>query len=154
MKTDYERLRELRKHYKLSQTEFAEKLGVTRSVIKNLELGVVEIKEHMLKLIAATFNVNEEWLRNGTGEMLIQTPKNILEELVAAHGLTEKETAIVSAFLDLSPAGRSAIIEYVEKAARGLSSDPVSSAPTRDEIINNDIIATEKKIQEITKKEV
>lgn len=154
MKTDYERLRELRKHYKLSQTEFAEKLGVTRSVIKNLELGVVEIKEHMLKLIAATFNVNEEWLRNGTGEMLIQTPKNILDELVAAHGLTEKETAIVSAFLDLSPAGRSAIIEYVEKAARGLSSDPVSSAPSRDEIINNDIIATEKKIREITKKEV
>lgn len=154
MKTDYERLRELRKHFKLSQTEFAEKLGVTRSVIKNLELGVVEIKEHMMKLISATFNTNEEWLKNGTGEMLIQTPKNILDELVVAHGLTEKETAIVSAFLDLSPAGRSAIIEYVEKAARGLSSDPVSSAPTRDEIINNDIVATEKKIQEITKKEV
>ena len=32
--------------------------------------------------------------------------------------------------MDLSPAGRSAIIEYVEKAARGLSSDPASSAPT------------------------
>lgn len=154
MKTDFERLRELRKHFKLSQTEFAEKIGVTRSVIKNLELGVVDIKDHMLKLIAATFKVNEEWLRNGTGEMLIQTPKNILDELVAAHGLTEKETAIVSAFLDLSPAGRSAIIEYVEKAARGLSSDPVSSAPTRDKIIGDDIVATEKKIREITKKEV
>jgi len=149
-----ERLKEIRNYTGLSQAKFGSVLGVSRDSINNYELGRVVPSELFINHLCDTYNINEEWLRNGTGEMLIQTPKNILDELVAAHGLTEKETVIVSAFLDLSPAGRSAIIEYVEKAARGLSSDPVSSAPTRDEIINNDIIATEKKIQEITKKEV
>lgn len=152
--TDYERIKELRKHLKLSQTDFATKIGVTRGVIANIEAGLVEIKDYVLKLICSVFNVNEEWILTGAGEMFAKSKQTMLDDLVSAHGLTEKETAIVSAFLDLSPAGRSAIIEYVEKAARGLSSVPVSSAPTRDEIINNDIVATEKKIQEITKKEV
>lgn len=149
-----DRIKHIRKEKKLSQTDFGKILGVSRDVISNYEMGRVEATDLFINHLCSTFNINEEWLRNGTGEMLIQTPKNILDELVAAHGLTEKETAIVSAFLDLSPAGRSAIIEYVEKAARGLSSDPVSSAPTRDKIIGDDIVATEKKIQEITKKEV
>lgn len=151
--TDYERIKELRKHLKLSQTDFATKIGVTRGVIANIEAGLVEIKDYVLKLICSVFNVNEEWILTGAGEMFAKSKQTMLDDLVTAHGLTEKETAIVSAFLDLSPAGRSAIIEYVEKAARGLSSVPVS-ASTRDEIINNDIVATQKKIQEITKKEV
>ncbi len=149
-----ERLKQVRKAVNKTQKDFGGMLGVSRDTYASYETGRVIPNDTFIQLLCSMFNINEEWLRNGKGEMLIQTPKNILEELVAAHGLTEKETAIVSAFLDLSPAGRSAIIEYVEKAARGLSSDPVSSAPTRDEIINNDIIATEKKIREITKKEV
>lgn len=125
-----ERLKEIRNYTGLSQAKFGSVLGVSRDSINNYELGRVVPSELFINHLCDTYNINEEWLRNGTGEMLTQTPKNILDELVAAHGLTEKETAIVSAFLDLSPAGRSAIIEYVEKAARGLSSDPASSAPT------------------------
>ena len=37
-----ERIRKLRKeHLKMSQTEFGERLGVSRSVINNLERGVL-----------------------------------------------------------------------------------------------------------------
>lgn len=150
----YTRLKELRSKLNLTQSDFAKSLGIGQSTLGMMEVGKREISERHIKTICAIYNVNEEWLRNGTGEMLIQTPKNILDELVTTYSLTEKETAIVSAFLDLSSEGRAAIIEYVEKAARKLSAASVSSTPTRDEIINNDIIATEKKIQEITKKEV
>lgn len=141
-----ERVRELRKSLKLSQTDFAEELGVTRSVISNIELGIVEIKEYVLRLICSKFNVSEEWLRNGTGEMFVQTPKTVLDDLVTAHNLDEREKAIISAFLDLSSEGRATVIEYIEKAATNLSS--LSAPKTRDEIIAERIAAADKKIAE------
>ncbi len=73
----FERVKELRKkHLKLSQTAFGEKLGVSRSVINNIELNALakpEQKLPLLKLICEKFNVNEDWLLNGTGEMLKST---------------------------------------------------------------------------------
>ncbi|MGN0393865.1 MAG: helix-turn-helix domain-containing protein [Coprococcus sp.] len=69
----HERIKELRKnHLKMSQTAFGEKLGVSRSVINNIELNVLarpEQKLSLMKLICKEFNVNEEWLLNGTGDM-------------------------------------------------------------------------------------
>ena len=69
----YERVRILRKEYlKLTQQAFGEKLGVGRSVIKNIELNTLarpEQKLSLLKLICKEFNVNEDWLLNGSGEM-------------------------------------------------------------------------------------
>ena len=69
----YERIKELRKNVlKMSQTTFGERLGVSRSVIKNIELNALakpEQKLSLLKLICKEFNVSEDWLLNGTGEM-------------------------------------------------------------------------------------
>lgn len=67
----YERIRDLRKnHLHLSQEKFAERLGVSRAVIANIELNTLskpEQKEPIYKLICKEFNVNEEWLRTGIG---------------------------------------------------------------------------------------
>ncbi len=65
------RIKALRKALKLSQTEFAQKLGMTMQGIQKWEYGTVEIKLSSLNLISETFNVNPDWLLNGTGEMFI-----------------------------------------------------------------------------------
>ena len=69
----HERIKELRKkHLKMSQTAFGERLGVSRSVINNIELNVLarpEQKLSLYKLICSEFNISEEWLLNGTGDM-------------------------------------------------------------------------------------
>lgn len=65
------RIKALRKALKLSQTEFAQKLGMTMQGIQKWEYGTVEIKLSSLNLISQTFNVNPDWLLNGTGEMFI-----------------------------------------------------------------------------------
>lgn len=69
----HERIKELRKnHLKMSQAAFGERLGVSRDVIKNIELNALakpEQKLSLLKLICKEFNVSEDWLLNGTGEM-------------------------------------------------------------------------------------
>lgn len=68
----YERIKELRKHLKLSQTAFGERLGVNRDVINNIELNRLarpEQKLSLYKLICSEFNINEDWLLNGVGDM-------------------------------------------------------------------------------------
>ncbi|WP_297639231.1 helix-turn-helix transcriptional regulator [uncultured Clostridium sp.] len=63
------RIKELRKLENLSQDKFANKLGVSRSVIANIEYGKVEPKDYLINLIITTFGVNKEWLIHGIGDI-------------------------------------------------------------------------------------
>lgn len=69
----YERIRFLRKDtLKMSQTAFGERLGANRDVINNIEnnrLSKPDQKLSLYKLICSEFNINEEWLLNGAGDM-------------------------------------------------------------------------------------
>ena len=64
-----ERIKELRTALGLSAEKFGARVGVTRSAISRIENGVVNVTEQMQKSICREFNVNEEWLVDGTGEM-------------------------------------------------------------------------------------
>ncbi|MCB5881057.1 helix-turn-helix domain-containing protein [Lachnospiraceae bacterium EP-SM-12S-S03] len=69
-----ERIEILRKDLSMSRRAFGERLGVSESVIVNIEydrLKRPEQKESLYKLICKEFNVNEEWLRTGEGEMFV-----------------------------------------------------------------------------------
>ena len=66
-----ERIKEIRKTNKLSQKVFGELLGVSRDVITNIEYGRVEPKTLLINHICQVFNINKEWLINGTGDMYI-----------------------------------------------------------------------------------
>ena len=89
------RIREVREHFKLTQTEFGERLGVSRDVIGNIEYNRLKNpkqKEPIIKLICSTFGVNEIWLRSGEGEMF--QAMNEEEELAAYLGdVMHDETA-------------------------------------------------------------
>lgn len=91
----HERIRYLRKNYlHLSQEEFGDQLGVTRSVIKNIELNTLvnpQQKEPIFKLICFKWNINEEWLYNGIGDMMRQVSRE--EEIAAFIGKTLKSSS-------------------------------------------------------------
>lgn len=53
---------------KMSQSAFAESIGMLRGRYKNYESGVVEPDDAVLKLISYTYNVNYHWLKTGIGE--------------------------------------------------------------------------------------
>jgi transcriptional regulator with XRE-family HTH domain len=67
-----ERIKLLRKTLKLSQTDFGKNLGVSRDVINNIDRSTVEPKPLLLEHICAVYNVNPDWLMNGTGEMFLE----------------------------------------------------------------------------------
>lgn len=116
-----ERIRYIRETLNLSRASFGQRLGVSGDVINNLERGRVEIKEPMVKLICTVFNVREEWLRTGEGEMYNQGELFSLDRFVAERGATELELAIVKAYFELDPSIRQAVLEHFR--AR-LTADP------------------------------
>lgn len=67
--TQGERVKDIRKTLNLTLEKFGEHLGVTKVAISNIEKGNRNLTEQMLKSICREFNVNESWLRDGTGEM-------------------------------------------------------------------------------------
>lgn len=70
------RLRELRKTLKLTQEEFGKRLGVTKTAISRLESEDRNLTEQMVLSICREFNVNEDWLRTGEGEMFMLIPED------------------------------------------------------------------------------
>ena len=64
-----DRIRQVRKVLGLKQGEFANKIGLTQTSLSMIELNKVALTEKNIKLICATFAIDEEWLRTGKGEM-------------------------------------------------------------------------------------
>lgn len=70
-----DRIKALRKQLDLTQQEFADKIGVKRNTIATYESGRNQPIDAVIGLICREFNVNEEWLRNGNGEMFVKIDK-------------------------------------------------------------------------------
>jgi len=64
-----DRIRLVRKVLGLKQGEFAQRIGITQTALSMIELEKVALTEKNIKLICATFAVDETWLRTGKGEM-------------------------------------------------------------------------------------
>lgn len=63
-----ERIRHLRKNeLKMTQNSFASEIDISRSNLGNIETGEVSVTERVISSICREFNVNEEWIRYGTG---------------------------------------------------------------------------------------
>ena len=64
-----DRVKKVRQSLDLSQEAFGRALGVTKTAICGIEAGRRGLTEQMAKSICREFDVSEEWLRDGTGEM-------------------------------------------------------------------------------------
>lgn len=60
-----DRIKEVRTNLKLTQEDFGEKIGLSKSGISNIENGTRNVSPRHIKLICSIFDVNESWLRTG-----------------------------------------------------------------------------------------
>lgn len=65
------RIRELRKELGLTQAKFGERLGIKANTIGNYETGLRVPSDAIIFSICREFDVNEDWLRTGSGDMFI-----------------------------------------------------------------------------------
>ena len=71
--------------------KFGLRLGVGKTAISKLENGERNLTDQMFKSICREFNVCEEWLRTGNGDMFNPSPTDELENLAKQYGLTNKD---------------------------------------------------------------
>ena len=64
-----QRVKELRKELNLTLEKFGKPLGVGKTAISNIENDSRGLTDQMIISICREYNANEEWLRNGVGEM-------------------------------------------------------------------------------------
>jgi len=71
-----DRIKKIRKELDLTQQKFADKLGVQRNTIAMYEMGRTLPSDTIMRSICREFNVNEDWLRTGQGEMFIKQTRD------------------------------------------------------------------------------
>lgn len=82
MNTLGKRVKTLRKHLKLNQKDFGERIGLKQTSISGLEKDEYIPRESTLKSICSEFNVNYLWLTTGSGEMIATSKFDDIKELV------------------------------------------------------------------------
>lgn len=108
-----QRIRKIRKELDLTQQEFAERIGVSRANIGKYETGVSEPSTAVLSLICREFDIREEWLRTGEGEMYKPKPSDILDQLAYKYQFSNADYVIVEKYVSLNPSKRKELVENV-----------------------------------------
>lgn len=75
------RIKQIRKANNLTQVEFGEKIGVKGNTVTNYETGLRTPTDAVMLSICREFHVNEDWLRNGVGDMFKQRDGSFSEML-------------------------------------------------------------------------
>lgn len=131
-----ERLKQLRKALNFTQQEFADRLKIKRNTVATYETGKSNPSDAAVSLICREFNVREEWLRNGTGEMFKAAPSSALDALSEEYGLSNAAYVMVEKFVNLKPEAQETIFNYVREVAAAFQSGEISpmapAAPPAD----------------------
>lgn len=112
----YDRIKQLREHLELSQSDFASKIYLERSTVSLIERQQRNVTDRTIKDICREFNANEQWLRTGEGTMFNEIPREseigkyigqilksddefIKDYIISYMSLDEKSKKIVRDFL-------------------------------------------------------
>ena len=124
-----ERIKELRKYLGLTQQEFADRIGIKRNSIANYEIGRNDPVESIVHLIVREFNVSEQWLRTGEGDMFVTRPPD--EELAEIFGIlltddspeSRIKRSVINSMLRAGPEFWDVIADIAESLAKEKEQD-------------------------------
>jgi transcriptional regulator with XRE-family HTH domain len=85
METFGKRLRWIRNHRDITQSQLANRLNISRSHIANIESDKKQPSDIIISAICNEFDVNEAWIRSGEGEPFLDAD-SLAERFVKKHG--------------------------------------------------------------------
>lgn len=139
MSTINERVKELRKSSAVNLTieKFGERIGLQKSAVSKIETGRVSVTEQTFNSIVREFNVNPDWLRDGTGTMFKEKTRNeLIEEWIGDILTNEPEgykARLISALASLDKDGWDTIynlaLRMADEIREDKESDPLPGSP-------------------------
>lgn len=125
--TQGERVRIVRKDFSLTLESFGKKLGVGKTAIYKIEKGENSLTDRMLKSICREFNVNEDWLRSGEGDMYLPVEDEVAEIvsrlLEDSNPFYDLILDIMQAFDKLDDNGKKVFCNAIEERAKRREKD-------------------------------
>ena len=94
-----DRIKELRKTLGLTQAHFGTRIGVKGNTVTNYETGLRTPTDAVIHSICREFNVNEEWLRNGNGEIFIELTRDEQIEAFVGDALRDESDSFKKKFI-------------------------------------------------------
>lgn len=96
-----ERIKILRKALGLTLEKFGERIGIKKNSLSQIENGKNNVTEQLFKSICREFNVNENWLRNGEGEMFLQSDRKSEINKLTQQLLSEESDSFKNRFINM-----------------------------------------------------
>ena len=121
------RLKDIRKALRLTQKEFAARLGITDSGISRLEKGQNQLTDQLIRAICREYKVNYEYLKNGIGEMFSDVPQTVVDELCEQYDLDELDRIMIQEYLKLDESSRNVLKTYIRSIMKRVGSDDTQS---------------------------
>ena len=90
-------------------------MGITTTAVSKIEKKTNNLTEQNIKAICREFNVNEEWLRTGNGEMFKQENLFDLNEFLKKQEATKLEIEIVKMIFSFDKNTRGELISKLKK---------------------------------------
>jgi transcriptional regulator with XRE-family HTH domain len=121
-----ERLKRLRRYLDLTQQELADRIGSKRTTIAKYETGDNVPSSAVIYSICREFNVNEEWLLSGNGDMFVTVDRNTDLARLTKQLLDEESDSFKNRFISMLSNLTVEEWEFLERKARelcGLSDD-------------------------------
>lgn len=75
----------------MTQVDFSDRILMSQTHLSSIEMGRKEITELTIRLIYNEFDINEEWLRTGEGDMFLQSFEVELSEILGELLVTDSE---------------------------------------------------------------
>ena len=143
-----ERIRKLRRLLDLTQQEFADRIGMKRNTVANYETNRNEPSASVITLICREFQVNEEWVRTGGGEIFAPKATNALDALAKERNLTHGVYLFIEKLLNLKPEYQQVFVDLSVEVAAALADDKGVPADSHEYPTNEEIMVTLKKAAE------
>jgi transcriptional regulator with XRE-family HTH domain len=80
MKPVYERIKEVRKKLKMSQVDFSERILLSKTYYGDIEIGKKKVNDRVIFIVSKQFNVNEDWIRTGKGNMFNENTPDFMKD--------------------------------------------------------------------------
>lgn len=113
-------------------------------MISRYEKGERNLTDRTISAICREFNVNEEWLRIGEGEIFVETDESILAQVKKEYNLDDISLEIITEFLTLDVVDRKVIADFIKVLRKQADNDANSKEVTNPKI---------KVLEKTTKKE-
>lgn len=116
-----ERFKQIRKALGMTQDEFSSKISLSRNFIAQIESGTKTPSGRTVSDVCREFNVSEEWLRTGNGEMFVPETKDeqiskMLADVLKCEDSDFKKRLIV-ALSKMDNAGWDSLEKFIDSIA-------------------------------------